>query len=130
MTKSLPTRGQLERTLSQSIQALYRQELGHQPSKVTCQLFEDKLAIIIEESITPAEEILLQEGQDKLAKQVRSSLDDALQSKLKNLIEDVIKVKIVDLLSDSTLKTCRTGIIAVFNKTPEVRIIKVKNDHK
>ncbi len=130
MKKSLPTRGQLERTLSQSIQALYRQELGHQPSKVTCQLFEDKLAIILEESITPAEEILLQEGQDKLAEQVRSSLDDALNFKLKNLIEEVIEVEIVDLLSDSTLETGRTGIIALFNKTPEVRVHKVKNDNK
>ena len=130
MTKNIPTRGQLERTLSQRIQALYRQEIGHQPSQVTCQLFEDKLAIILEESITPAEEMLLQEGQDKLAEQVRSSLDDALKSKLKNLIEEVIEVEIVDLLSDSTLETSRTGIIAVFNKTPEVRVPKVKNDRK
>lgn len=38
--KLLPTRGQLERTLSQRILALYRNELGHQQSKIECLLFE------------------------------------------------------------------------------------------
>ena len=47
MTEQLPTRGQLERTLSQRIQAFYRQQLGHQPSKVICQIFESKIAIIL-----------------------------------------------------------------------------------
>ena len=47
MDSSYPTRGQLERTLSQRIQALYRNQLEHQPSRVTCQLFDEKLAIIL-----------------------------------------------------------------------------------
>lgn len=58
-----PTRGHLERALSQRIQALYRSKLGHQPSKVTCQL----------------------------------------------------NVSVVDLMSDATFKTGRTGIIVVID---------------
>ncbi|MGL6340107.1 MAG: Na-translocating system protein MpsC family protein, partial [Waterburya sp.] len=46
MDKNLPTSGQLERTLAQSIQKLYRQELKHSPSKITCQLFGNQLAIV------------------------------------------------------------------------------------
>ncbi|MEL7420881.1 MAG: Na-translocating system protein MpsC family protein, partial [Cyanobacteria bacterium J06555_3] len=57
MAHNLLTCGQLERNLSQSIQAFYRQHLGHQPSKVTCQFFDSKLAIIIEDSITPTSAI-------------------------------------------------------------------------
>ncbi len=118
---STPTRGQLERTLSQRLQALYRDQLGHQPSKVTCQLFDEKLAIIVENSITPPEQLLADRGQAELAEQVRSELDEAIQPQLKSLIEEVLGVDVLDLLSDATLETGRTGIIAVLNATPEVR---------
>jgi uncharacterized protein YbcI len=118
---SKPTRGQLERTLSQRLQALYREQLGHQPSKVTCQLFDEKLAIIVENSITPPEQLLADRGQAELAEQVRSQLDEAIQPQLKALIEEVLDVTVLDLLSDATLETGRTGIIAVLEVTPEVR---------
>ncbi|GAB4226133.1 MAG: hypothetical protein Kow0049_04830 [Stanieria sp.] len=121
MTENLPTRGQLERQISQKIQAFYRNRLGHQPSKVTCQLFDQKLAIIIEESITQAEQILVQEGKKDLAEEVHSQLDDAIQPELKQVVEEIINVKIIDLLSDATLQTGRTGIIAVLDQTPQVR---------
>ncbi|AFZ36472.1 Protein of unknown function DUF2294 [Stanieria cyanosphaera PCC 7437] len=131
MTETLPTRGQLERQISQKLQAFYRNRLGHQPSKITCQLFDQKLAIIIEESITQAEQILVKEGKKELAEQVHSQLDDAIQPELKQVVEEIIKVKIIDLLSDATLQTGRTGMIAVLDQTPQVRnpdtIPKVKS---
>lgn len=118
---SKPTRGQLERLLSQRLQALYREQLGHQPSKVTCQLFDEKLAVIVENSITPPEQLLVNNGQTQLAEQVRSDLDKAIQPQLKELIQEVLGVAVLDLLSDATLETGRTGIIAVLDVTPEVR---------
>jgi uncharacterized protein YbcI len=121
MTDNLLTRGQLERQLSQNIQAFYRRHLEHQPSKVTCQLFDSKLAIIIEDSITNTEQILVDEGKSDLAQKVRTNLDDAIQPELKQLIEETAKVKVIDLLSDATLNTGRTGIIAVLSETPKVR---------
>lgn len=121
MADNLYTRGQLERKLSQEIQAFYRRHLGHQPSKVTCQLFDSKLAVILEDSITNAEQILVEEGKEDLAVKVRSNLDDAIQPELKQLIESIVKVEVIDILSDATLTTGRTGIIAVLENTPEVR---------
>lgn len=118
---SKPTRGQLERLLSQRLQAFYRGQLGHQPGKVTCQLFDEKLAIIIEDSITPPEQVLANNGQIELAEQVRTDLDKAIQPQLKALIEDVLGVNVIDLLSDATLTTGRTGIIGVLDVNPEVR---------
>jgi uncharacterized protein YbcI len=57
MTTPIQTRGQLERTLSQRIQAFYRDKLGHQPSKITCQISDRNLLIVLENSITPAEQL-------------------------------------------------------------------------
>ena len=121
MDNNLFTRGELERQLSQKIQAFYRRQLGHQPSKVTCQIFESKLAVIMEDSITNAEQILIEEGKNDLAEKVRSNLDDAMQPELTQLIEEITKVKVLDILSDATLVTGRTGIIVVLSDPPEVR---------
>ena len=121
MTNNLLTCGQLERKLSQEIQAFYRRHLGHQPSKVICQFFGSKLAVIVENSITNAEKILLEEGKSDLAEKVRTNLDDAIQPELKELIKRITGVEVLDILSDATLETERTGIIIVLDRTPEVR---------
>lgn len=121
MDNNLFTKGELERQLSQKIQAFYRRQLGHQPSKVTCQLFDSKLAVIIEDSITNAEQLLVEEGKNDLAEKVRSNLDDAIQPELKQLIEEITKVTVLDMLSDATLVTGRTGIIVVLSDLPDLR---------
>lgn len=76
MSISTPTRGQIERTLAQRIQALYREQLGHQPTKVICQLSDQNVVIVMEGSITPPELLLAHTGHLKLAQQVRSDLDE------------------------------------------------------
>lgn len=121
MDASSLTRGQLERTLSQQIQALYRTQLEHQPSKVICQIFDEKIAIILEDSITQPEQLLFNTGQEELAEQVRSELDEAIQPQLKALIEQVVGVPVIDLLSDAKLETGRTATIAILAATPQVR---------
>lgn len=115
------TAGQLEREISQKVQALYKKHLGHQPSKVTSQLFDEKLAIILENSVTPPERLLAEEGQIELALQVRADLNRAMQPQIKNLVENILQVEVLDTLSDATLNTGRTGIILILSDTPSVR---------
>ena len=121
MDSSYPTRGQLERTLSQRIQALYRNQLEHQPSRVTCQLFDEKLAIILEDSITQPEQLLVNNGQAELAEKVRAELDDVLQPQLKELIEEIVGVTVVDILSNAKLETGRTATVVILANPPQVR---------
>jgi len=75
----------------------------------------------MENSITPAEQLLVDQGQEELAEQVRSGLDDAIEPKLKALIEEILEVKVLDLMGDATLETGRSGIVIVLSNTPEVR---------
>lgn len=116
-----PTRGQLERTLSQRILVLYRTHLGHQPSQITCQIFEKKIAIVLEDAITQPEQVLLNSGREELAEQVRSDLDEAIQPQIIQLIEEVVGVSVIELLSDAKVETGRSGIIAILAAPPEVR---------
>lgn len=116
-----PTLGQLERTLSQRIQALYRNELGHQPSKISCSIASEKIMIVLEDSITPPEQLLVENGRQDLAEQVRADLDKAIQPQLRELIEEVVGVEVVDLLSNATIETGRTGTIAILADAPQTR---------
>ena len=121
MDASSPTRGQIERTLSQRIQALYRTQLEHQPSKVTCQVFDEKIAIILEDSITQPEQLLVENGQEELAEKVRAELDEAIQPQLKTLIEEVVGVEVIDILSNAKLETGRTATVVILANPPQVR---------
>lgn len=120
-TQKKMTVGQLEREVSQKLQALYKANLGHQPSKITCQLFGAKVAIIIEDSLTQPEQLLAKEGQLELAQKVRDDLDNAIQPQIKGLLTQILGVDVLDILSDATLDTGRTGIIAVLAEAPSVR---------
>ena len=122
MDKKLPTSGQLERSLSQGIQKLYRQELEHSPSKVTCQLFGNQLAIVIEDALTAVEKTLADtEDKGKTVKELNSAINDVIESKLKALIEGILSVQVNDILFDTTLETSRTGAVATLEQAPQVR---------
>lgn len=125
-----PTRGQLERNLSQRILALYRSQLGHQPTQVSCTLVDEKLIIVLENALTPPEQLLVQNGQESLAQQVRSELEMVIQSQLKELIEKVLEVPVTDILNDSTLETGRTGTIAILKTVPKFRDVVTKSKGK
>jgi uncharacterized protein YbcI len=121
MTPSIPTRGQLERSLSQRIQALYRNQLGHRPADVNCQIFDQKVVIVLENAITPPEQLLANNGQEELVEKIRANLDAAIQPQLCELIEEVVGVSVADLLSDAKLETGRSGIIAILSDLPQTR---------
>lgn len=122
MTSSaLPTRGQLERTLSQRVQAFYRAQLGHQPSRVQCYIADGKVIIVLEDSITKPEQVLMENGQEQLAEKVRNDLDKALHPQLVALVEEIVGVKVIDILSDATFDTGRSGTIAILQDVPQLR---------
>ena len=118
--RSKLTRQQLEQVFSQRIQDLYRNQVGHQPIKVTCQLFDNKLAIVLENSISRPVQLLAENDRSNLAQQVRSNVDAAIKPQLSQVIEEVVGVSVVDLLIDTTIETGRSGIIAVLAFAPTV----------
>jgi uncharacterized protein YbcI len=108
-------RGQLERNLAQRIQALYRTHLEHRLTEVSCQVFDNKVAIILENSVTRPVQLLAAQGKQELAEQVRSNINQMLEPQLKALVEEV-----VGWLSDAKLESGRTGTIAILASQPQV----------
>lgn len=127
-----PTRGQIERTLSQRIQALYRDRTGQRPGKVTCQFFDEKLAVILEQITTPIERFLIEKGQLEFAQELRSKLEDIMRSDISKLIEEIAEIPVVCLLSDVDLTCDCSSFTAMLQDIPPVRdpasIPKVKKE--
>jgi uncharacterized protein YbcI len=121
MDKNLPTCGQLERNLSQSIQKLYITELQHSPTKVTCQFFSSQLAIVIDNAITTVEQTLAESNELDTVKKLNSAINQSIKQKIKTLIEETLRVDVNDILFDSDIETYRTGAILTLAKLPQVR---------
>ncbi len=104
---------QLDKIISERIKELYSRELGHQLEQITYQVFDQTLVILLEGVVTQPEQILNQQDQKELLLKVRSVLDQVIQPQIQQLIEEVMEGKVTDLLYDTTLKTGRTGMIAM-----------------
>lgn len=119
--KVLPTQGQLQRQLSQQFQRLYREQLNHCPGKITCQIIDDKLLLVIEDSVTKPEQLLVEQGESDLAEKVREDLSTALRPQIVELVESTLERQVVDILTDATLATGRTSVVIILAEPPEVR---------
>jgi len=121
MTNDNPTRGQIERTIGQKLQALYRDRTGQRPEKVTCQFFDEKLAIVLEQVSTPAERFLLNSGRQEVAEKFRAEIEDEMKAEVIALIEEVAGAVVAQLLSSTSLETGISGLIAILKEPPVVR---------
>ncbi len=90
-------------------------------SKVSCQLLERKLIVVMENSITQPEQVLVSAAKDDLVQQVRDAIDIAIEPDLKALIAEKTGTEVLDLLSDTTVETGRIGIIAILASEPTTR---------
>ena len=122
MDCKLPTSGQIERDLSQRVQKLYREELGHCPRKVTCKLFDNQLAIVIEDSLTILQKTLIKEDQqNEINRHLSLTINNIIRSKLKIAIEEILKIQVYEILFDSSLKSQQAGAIAILTQAPLIR---------
>ena len=100
--------------LSQQLQKLYREHLDHSTGKVSCQLINDKLTVIVEDSLTKPEKLLIESSSDpELVEKVRSDLEAVIRPRIIGLVEEILERQVLDLMSDTTLETGRTGVIVI-----------------
>lgn len=121
MTTQIPTRGQLERSLLQQVQNLYREKLGQRPSGGVCQLFDDKLTIVLQNTVAPLEQTLFESGLEENVKKLRWEWQEAVETDLKTLIQELVSTDVVTILIDSDLESGYASITAVLASSPEVR---------
>ncbi|MEL6442536.1 MAG: DUF2294 domain-containing protein [Cyanobacteria bacterium J06621_8] len=125
--KVLPTRGQLERQLSQTLQSMYRKQFGHLPSKISCHIFADKVAIVAENTATSVEKILFQNFRLDLARNIRLAMSQAFTEQVKAVITDILQVRVVDTIADSTSDGNYLGMIVFLEGYPKVRLPKKRS---
>ncbi len=119
MPQSFIKSKKLETILSERIQNLYQKQLQHQIEEITYHFFDNTLIIMMEGTLTQAEQLLNENQHQQLAKQVREVIDKLIQPKIITSIEEVMDVKVVDFLCDTTIDTSRTGAIAILGFKPK-----------
>lgn len=124
MEKILPTRGQLERQLSQTLQLIYRQQFGHSVSKVSCHIFDNKVAIIAEDTITDIEKSLLGSLQLELVSSIRTVICKTFKVHVKQAIADVLHVEAIELLGSFNIDSGYLSMLVILNNAPEIRLVK------
>lgn len=119
MSKSFfQTQEQLEQKLLEEVREVYFKVLGHQPQQISCKLLDKNLTVIIEDSITQPEQLLIDSGNQELAKQVRTNIHLAFEPYLKSALEEVTSITLTDLISKSSLDSGRTSMVAIFEQAP------------
>jgi uncharacterized protein YbcI len=121
MTTTNPTRGQIERTLVQQLHNFYRERIGQRPSQGICQLYDERLSVVLQLAVSPAEQTLLDAGREELVKKVRSELNEAIKNPLKLLIQNIVGTTVIAILIDSDIISGYASITAVLDNTPSVR---------
>lgn len=124
METTLPTSGQLERQISQGVQALYRLQFGHLPSRVTCHIFDNKVAIVAEDTVTAIERVLRDCSQIDLAREVRSAICETFTARIGQKVTEILDVKVADVVGDSNLENGYIGAIVFLESFPKVRLAK------
>lgn len=115
------TRKQLEREISQSFYAFYRQTVGCSPQKVNCNLFANYLVIVAEEGITPLELTIKKSGEIEILCEMRRSINQVLKFRLKELVEEKAIVEVIDLICELNFDTGRIIATALLLEPPLLR---------
>lgn len=121
MTSTEPTRGQIERQLTQSIQGFFRDRTGQRPSRAICQIYDSGLTVLMENTISPIERTFIEAQQINLAQQIRSELHRILKPWLKDLIQATVGTTVICVLMDSDLESGMLSITANLTALPAVR---------
>lgn len=121
--KQLPTAGELMRSVSQSVQRLYRDELNHRTERVTSSLVADKLVIWIEGSVNSVTRLLRREATEGV-QTLHNALRQLIRRRIVQIVEEQLQVKVVTLVSDTCYEQECTGLIVCLSDLPAVRAAK------
>ncbi|NJL20988.1 MAG: DUF2294 domain-containing protein [Leptolyngbyaceae cyanobacterium SM1_3_5] len=116
-----PTRGQLERALGQRIQTIFRDRIGQRPAKAICQMFDESLTIVLEDTTSPAERTLIDVGKLDLAKQLRRHLQDSIKAAIQAEIAQIVEQDVLAVLIDADLESGYASVTAILLAPPNVR---------
>ena len=130
MVQTLPTRGEMERNLSQSVQAFYRNQLGCRTDKVSCHILNNQVAIAIKNPITPVEKLLNNTGDREFINDLRDRIDTLVKQELLSQLKTVLGGEVIALTIDTALDNNLTGVIALLAQKPAIRDAKRNSKSK
>jgi uncharacterized protein YbcI len=63
--------------------------------------------------------LLLENGSSQQVEVLHTDLAQVVRPQLVDLVENTLGLKVIDLLSDTTLETARTGLVVILSDRPK-----------
>lgn len=121
--ENTPTIGELERTIAQNLQKLWREKTGQFPHQAIALFFEKKLVIWLQGILTPLEKTLLSvEDSSYNVVLKRRSIDQILRAEAHSYLSKIlIGCETKTVLVTSDLDENCTAVIATLDQLPAAR---------
>lgn len=123
MSKTLPTKGQMEAEISDAITRFEKEHMGRGPLETRTHLFEDMVVVRMKGMLTKPEMTLIAISKDghgrDLVKQVRRELIETARSTLESAVKGATRRKVRGLFFDISTASGEKVIIFTLDKPPE-----------
>ena len=121
MKNSADKSEEVQREILRLLTTWYAKNLGVEPTNITLTLLENQMTLLIEDSQTLVEKLLRANLSRDLNVFFQASLSNAIKMPLRLIIEKVlVDVKVLEIFSERSLQTNRTGAIVILDKVPTI----------
>ncbi|CAK9015272.1 Uncharacterized protein YbcI [Durusdinium trenchii] len=121
--RTVPSRRQIEREISQALIAFEKEYMGRGPLDAKTFIIEDMVLVRLKGVLTPAEHKLAEQESEKrgryLIKQMRQELIEQGRALLDAAIFDILRIPVVSLHTDISTKSGERIIVFTLASTPE-----------
>jgi uncharacterized protein YbcI len=108
----------LSREIAKAMVALYKEYVGRGPTRARAHISDDLVAVILEDTMTKAEQTLAEENEEDLVRGVRRVLQGKFREDAVEIVERLTGHKVKAFLSDHDIKSdvaCETFVLAPSN---------------
>jgi len=110
----------LSRDLAKAMVALYKEYVGRGPTRARAHVGDDIVTVILEDTMTTAEQTLAEEDEEELVRGVRRVLQGKFREDASEIVERLTGRKVRAFLSDHAIEADIAAEVFVLESSEEV----------
>lgn len=111
--------GRLNAAISNAVVGIFRDYLGRGPTKARTSIRDNVVLVVLEETLTKAEKVLVDQGQAEAMMQMRRALQETMRETLTDAVTQFTARKVVAFMSDNHPDPDYAAEIFVLESAPQ-----------
>jgi uncharacterized protein YbcI len=112
-----PPQGELLAAISNMVVAIYADYLGRGPTKARTYASDGVVTCLLEDTLTRAEQSLIESGRESAVLEVRSNLQETMRSELMKAMEKLTEYRVRAMISGTQLDPDITSQVFVLDES-------------